>query len=319
MARGPEVPEQAVGGRADRRVRVLAGRGRHAGHGDNSAEGASSAASTGRVTPGSSSRSVRRTGGTIDYDPLPPLTGPTVGRTRRTCSPACPARPSSSPTNAERDRAAEAHRDHRLHLRLGGPPQGRVRRRKHRLGVRRGGRHRLGRDPRTCLEDPGDRAEGEENEADYNGNWGAMAQYASTAEFRNSQVQPLDIYTVEGYERRLFEATKLYDGMDSPTHLPVLEPLGPGRGRHRALHAADQHRELRARQSTAEFITGVRDPTTTPRGRLPGRTPGHRSRPLRRDLAGRLRRELSSRSPTAPRRPGVAGPCRLSRDSGRPL
>jgi putative aldouronate transport system substrate-binding protein len=43
------------------------------------------------------------------------------------------------------------------------------------------------------------------------GGWGAMAQYNETEVFRNSQVADTDIYTADGFERRLFEATKLYE------------------------------------------------------------------------------------------------------------
>jgi putative aldouronate transport system substrate-binding protein len=45
-----------------------------------------------------------------------------------------------------------------------------------------------------------------------NGNWSAMAQYNNTAEFRNSEAVSTDVYSQAGYERRLFDATKLYAG-----------------------------------------------------------------------------------------------------------
>jgi ABC-type glycerol-3-phosphate transport system substrate-binding protein len=45
-----------------------------------------------------------------------------------------------------------------------------------------------------------------------NMNWGALAQYNNTLEYRNSQVVPTDIYTEAGLERRLFQATKTYEG-----------------------------------------------------------------------------------------------------------
>ncbi|ADI13061.1 extracellular solute-binding protein family 1 [Streptomyces bingchenggensis BCW-1] len=44
-----------------------------------------------------------------------------------------------------------------------------------------------------------------------NGNWGAIAQYNDTAEFRNTQAIAKDTKTPDGYERRLFDATKLYE------------------------------------------------------------------------------------------------------------
>lgn len=42
--------------------------------------------------------------------------------------------------------------------------------------------------------------------------WGAMAQYNQNKALRDAEVQGTDIYGDNGYERRLFEATKLYDG-----------------------------------------------------------------------------------------------------------
>jgi putative aldouronate transport system substrate-binding protein len=43
-------------------------------------------------------------------------------------------------------------------------------------------------------------------------NWGALGQYNNTLEYRNSQVVPTDIYSEAGLERRLFQATKMYEG-----------------------------------------------------------------------------------------------------------
>src|SRR5690606_28546125 len=44
--------------------------------------------------------------------------------------------------------------------------------------------------------------------------WGAIAQYNNTQECRNAQAVPDDIYSSAGFERRLFEATKLYEGKE---------------------------------------------------------------------------------------------------------
>ncbi|WP_156253366.1 extracellular solute-binding protein [Pseudactinotalea terrae] len=92
-----------------------------------------------------------------------------------------------------------------------------------------------------------------------NNGWGAGARYAMTAEFRNSQVQPLDIYTQEGFERRLFEATELYDGHDTDAIFPywnswVAIEDGP------ELSTLQTNVENYISTSTAEFITGARDP-----------------------------------------------------------
>ena len=47
-----------------------------------------------------------------------------------------------------------------------------------------------------------------------NSGWSAMAQYNNTEKFRNSEAIATDIYSPSGYERRLFEATKLYEGKE---------------------------------------------------------------------------------------------------------
>ena len=44
-----------------------------------------------------------------------------------------------------------------------------------------------------------------------NGNWNALTQYNNTAQFRNTQAVAKDTKSPDGYERRLFEATKLYE------------------------------------------------------------------------------------------------------------
>ncbi|MEV0291020.1 ABC transporter substrate-binding protein [Kribbella sp. NPDC050820] len=51
-------------------------------------------------------------------------------------------------------------------------------------------------------------------DAPKNINWGALGQYNNTLAYRNAQVVPADIYTGAGLERRLFQATKLYEGKE---------------------------------------------------------------------------------------------------------
>ncbi|TWD82850.1 carbohydrate ABC transporter substrate-binding protein (CUT1 family) [Kribbella amoyensis] len=50
------------------------------------------------------------------------------------------------------------------------------------------------------------------DKAPKNLSWDAMAQYNITLAFRNEQVVPADIYSSDGLERRLFQATKQYEG-----------------------------------------------------------------------------------------------------------
>ena len=42
--------------------------------------------------------------------------------------------------------------------------------------------------------------------------WGALGSYNNTLAFRNAQAVPKDIYSEAGLERRLFQATKQYEG-----------------------------------------------------------------------------------------------------------
>ena len=99
----------------------------------------------------------------------------------------------------------------------------------------------------------------EGNEADYNGNWGPMAQVFETAEFRNSQVQPEDIYTQEGFERRLFEATEIYAGKESDAMFPYWNVWVPEEDA-KELSTLTANIENNVATAAAEFITGVKDP-----------------------------------------------------------
>jgi putative aldouronate transport system substrate-binding protein len=88
--------------------------------------------------------------------------------------------------------------------------------------------------------------------------WGPIAQFFSDAEFRNSQVTATDVYTPEGYERRLFEATKLYEGHESPELFPYWEVAITGETATE-LATIQTNVENFVVQAAAEFVTGVRD------------------------------------------------------------
>ena len=76
--------------------------------------------------------------------------------------------------------------------------------------------------------------------------------------------------------------------------LPVLEPLGPGRGRRANSPRSQPTSRATWPPSTAEFITGVRDPEQRRRLEwLPRRPARPGRRPLPRNLAGRIRRQLT--------------------------
>lgn len=57
-----------------------------------------------------------------------------------------------------------------------------------------------------------------------NSGWGGMGHFYMPREYRDSWVQGTDIYAPDGYERRLMEATKLYDGHE-PEQVLAVEPL----------------------------------------------------------------------------------------------
>ncbi|WP_274652015.1 extracellular solute-binding protein [Paenibacillus humicola] len=92
-----------------------------------------------------------------------------------------------------------------------------------------------------------------------NNAWAQLGQYNLSAEFRNSIVQSTDIYKSDGYERRLFAATKNnYDGKQPKEVFPYwavwIDPA-----------SADQASILQTNitnyvdQSALQFITGNKD------------------------------------------------------------
>jgi putative aldouronate transport system substrate-binding protein len=94
--------------------------------------------------------------------------------------------------------------------------------------------------------------------ADLNNSWGAMTQYFSDETFRGGQVVATDIYSADGYERRLFEATKLYEGHESDEAFPFWDVSITG-DTATELATIQTNVESFAVQATAEFVTGVRD------------------------------------------------------------
>ncbi|GAE30243.1 ABC transporter [Halalkalibacter hemicellulosilyticusJCM 9152] len=60
----------------------------------------------------------------------------------------------------------------------------------------------------------------EDDENPRNDRWESLSQYYHSREFRDGLVQATDIYTGEGYERRLQEATHLYEGKEPSEVFP---------------------------------------------------------------------------------------------------
>ncbi|MGP4113694.1 ABC transporter substrate-binding protein [Streptomyces sp. 4N509B] len=189
------------------------------------------------------------------YDPMPPLTGPAG-------DPATYVMPSTPGATFVITNAASEAKQQKIMQIMDYifSPEGHVRAQFGEEGIGwrepRAGEIALDQDLEPALVDlPLD----EENEADYNGNWGPMSQVFDTETFRNTQVQPMDIYTEEGFERRLFDATELYEGKETDAMFPywnVWIPLEDGS----ELSTLLTNVETYITTATAEFVTGVRDP-----------------------------------------------------------
>nr|WP_314843448.1 extracellular solute-binding protein [uncultured Microbacterium sp.] len=93
-----------------------------------------------------------------------------------------------------------------------------------------------------------------------NAAWRSMSQYWDSLEFRNSQVVPEDIYTPDGYERRLLYATQEYDAFkpDESVVFPI-EKLWPDLETSGELAELQTNIAAYVTQAQAEFVTGQRD------------------------------------------------------------
>jgi len=94
--------------------------------------------------------------------------------------------------------------------------------------------------------------------APYNNSWGALAQYNNTAAFRSAQAVPSDIYSPDGYERRLFNATKLYAGHEDKAQIfPYWGAwIDPSLGSEVA--TLQTNIENYVQQNSLQFITGAK-------------------------------------------------------------
>jgi putative aldouronate transport system substrate-binding protein len=96
-------------------------------------------------------------------------------------------------------------------------------------------------------------------QAPKNLSWDAMAQYNLTLDYRNAQVVPTDVYSEDGYERRLFEATKLYEGHEDkaqffPTVSVWIDPSVSGE-----VATLKTNLESYVAQGQLAFITGSKN------------------------------------------------------------
>ncbi|KKI92726.1 ABC transporter substrate-binding protein [Bacillus sp. SA1-12] len=91
-----------------------------------------------------------------------------------------------------------------------------------------------------------------------NDNWGAQSQYYHSREFRDGLVQATDIYTAEGYERRLQEATHLYEGKEASEVFPHWAIwIDPAVADETAMIKTNIEEYIE--QNALQFITGSKD------------------------------------------------------------
>ena len=89
--------------------------------------------------------------------------------------------------------------------------------------------------------------------------WQAIAQYNNTADFRAAESINTDICNQAGYERREFEATKLYDGKEDKAQVyPYWKVwIDPSLGSEVA--TLQTNIENYVQQNALQFITGSKD------------------------------------------------------------
>lgn len=93
-----------------------------------------------------------------------------------------------------------------------------------------------------------------------NAAWRSMGQYWDSLEYRNSQVVPEDVYSPDGYERRLLNATREYEPFapDESVVFPS-EKLWPDPDTSAEVAELQTNIATYITQAQAEFVTGQRD------------------------------------------------------------
>jgi putative aldouronate transport system substrate-binding protein len=92
-----------------------------------------------------------------------------------------------------------------------------------------------------------------------NAAWGAMGQYFSDKAWRGGQVQPNEIYEPSGFERRLFEASLLYEGKQPADQLFPYWNIWTDPTTADELAQLQTNLQNYVVQANAEFVTGQRD------------------------------------------------------------
>ena len=89
--------------------------------------------------------------------------------------------------------------------------------------------------------------------------WGALGQYNNTLAYRNAQVVPKDIYTGAGLERRLWEATKLYEGHEDKAQWFPQTSVWPDPSLSGELATLQTNLNTYVNQNQLAFITGSKN------------------------------------------------------------
>jgi putative aldouronate transport system substrate-binding protein len=97
-----------------------------------------------------------------------------------------------------------------------------------------------------------------QGEEPHNSSWGAIAQYFQPKTFRDGWIQATDIYSSDGYERRLQEATDLYAGKQSENLFPFWT-VWPDPATADAVAMQRQNITDYISQNALEFVTGSKD------------------------------------------------------------
>jgi putative aldouronate transport system substrate-binding protein len=92
-----------------------------------------------------------------------------------------------------------------------------------------------------------------------NGNWSALAQYNNTKEFRAAEAVSTDIYSQAGYERRLFDATKLYEGHEDKAAIFPYWRAWVDPSLSSELATLQTNIESYVQQNSLQFITGSKN------------------------------------------------------------
>jgi putative aldouronate transport system substrate-binding protein len=89
--------------------------------------------------------------------------------------------------------------------------------------------------------------------------WMSIAQYNNTAEFRAAEAVSSDIYDPAGFERRLFEATQQYAGLEDKDSVFPSWAVWLDAELSSEVATLQTNLDSYVQQSAAEFVTGVRD------------------------------------------------------------